>query len=93
MGFILITSILIFILILDALRNQINDHLKYNYRTKQDKKRNKVNKQSQTELHTTEYYNPFHITGQLVWNNEKEPSEYETITENAEKYALLSIRE
>jgi len=84
---------LIFILILDALRNQINDHLKYNYRTKQDKKRNKVNKQSQTELHTTEYYNPFHITGQLVWNNEKEPSEYETITENAEKYALLSIRE
>ena len=92
MGLILITSILIFILILDALRNQISIHLKYNYKTKQDKKRNKENKQSQTELNTTDDYNPFHITGQPVWN-EREPPEYETITENAEKDTLLNTAE
>ena len=93
MGLILITSILIFILILDALRNQISIHLKYKYEAKQDKKRNKENKQSQTELNTTEYYNPFHVTGQLAWKNEKEPPEYETITENAEEDTLLNIEE
>ena len=84
---------MIFILILDVLRNQINIHLKYNYKTKQDKKRNKENKQSQTKLHATEYYNPLHITGQLVWKNKKEPPKYETITENEEKDTLLNIEE
>jgi len=39
MGLILTTSILIFILILDALRNQICIHLKHDCITKQDKKR------------------------------------------------------
>ena len=74
----------------DTIRSQINVHLKYNSKTKQDKKRNKENKQSQTELHTTEHYNPLHITGKLVRKKEKEPSE--TITENAEKYAFLNTR-
>jgi len=89
MGIILITSILIFLLLLDALRNQINIQLKYNYQTKRDKERNKETKQSQTELSTTEYYNPFHITGQIVWKKEKEPPEYESITENTEEDMLL----
>jgi len=80
---------LIFILLLDALRNQISIHLKYNYKTKQDKERNKETKQSQTEPNTTEYYNPFHVTGQLIWMKEKELPEYETITENTEKDTLL----
>jgi len=93
MGLILITSILIFILILDALRNQISIHLKYNYKTKQEKKRNKENKQSQTEPNTTEYYNPLHVTGQLTWKNEKEPPEYELITENTEEDVLLTTEE
>ena len=89
MGIILITSMLIFLLLLDALRNQIKIQLKYNYQTKQNKERNKETKQSQTELSTTEYYNPFHITGQLVWKKEKEPPEYESINENTEKDTLL----
>jgi len=93
MGLILITSILIFILILDALRNQISLQLKYKYEAKQDKKRNKENKQSQTEINTTEYYNPFHITERLVWKNEKEPPEYETIIENTEEDTLLNTEE
>jgi len=90
MGIILITSMLIFLLLLDALRNQISIQLKYNYQTKQDKERNKETKQSQTELSTTEYYNPFHVTGQLVWKKEKEPPEYESITENTEEDMLLT---
>jgi len=81
---------LIFILILDALRNQISIQLKYNYKTKQDKERNKETKQSQTELSTTEYYNPFHVTGPLIWKKEKEPPEYESITENTEEDMLLT---
>jgi len=81
---------LIFLLLLDALRNQISIQLKYNYQTKQDKERNKETKQSQTELSTTEYYNPFHVTGQLVWKKEKEPPEYESITENTEEDMLLT---
>ena len=93
MGLILTTSLLIFILLLDALRNQTSLHLKYNYETEQDKKRSKEDKQSQTELHTTEYYNPLNITGQLVWKNEKEPPEYETIIENAEEDMLLNEKE
>ena len=84
---------LIFLLLLDALRNQINIQLKYNYRTKQDKERIKETKQNQDELSTTEYYNPFHITGQLVWKKEKEPPEYETITENTEEDTLLTKEE
>ena len=89
MGIILISSLLIFLLLLDALRNQINIQLKYNYQTKQNKERIKETKQNQTELSTTEYYNPFHITGQLVWKKEKEPPEYESINENTEKDTLL----
>jgi len=81
---------LIFLLLLDALRNQISIHLKYNYKTKQDKERIKETKQSQTELSTTEYYNPFHVTGQLVWKKEKEPPEYESIAENTEEDTLLT---
>jgi len=93
MGIILITSILIFLLLLDALRNQINIQLKYNYQTKRDEERNKEKKQSQTELSMTEYYNPFHITGQIVWKKEKEPPEYESITENTEEDMLLIKKE
>jgi len=93
MGLILTTSLLIFILLLDALRNQTSLHLKYNYETEQEKKRNKENKQSQTELHTTEYYNPLNISGQLVWKNEKEPPEYETVMENAEEDMLINVKE
>ena len=93
MGLILTTSLLIFILLLDALRNQTSLYLKYSYETEQDKKRNKEDKQSQTKLHTTEYYNPLNITGQLVWKNEKEPPEYETIIENAEEDMLLNVKE
>ena len=89
MGSILITSLLIFLLLLDALRNQINIQLKYNYQTKQDKERNKETKQSQTELSTTDYYNPFHVTGRLIWKKEKEPPEYESINENTEKDTSL----
>jgi len=89
MGIILISSLLIFLLLLDALRNQINIQLKYNYQTKQNKERIKETKQNQTELSTTEYYNPFHITGQLVWKKEKEPPEYESINENTEKDTSL----
>ena len=89
MGIILITSLLIFLLLLDALRNQINIQLKYNYQNKQDKERIKETKQNQTELSTIEYYNPFHITGQLVWKKKKEPPEYESITENTEEDTLL----
>jgi len=93
MGIILITSILIFLLLLDALRNQINIQLKYNYQTKRDKERNKETKQSQTDLSTTEYYNPFHITGQTAWKKEQEPPEYESITENTEEEMLLLKKE
>ena len=93
MGLILTTSLLIFILLLDALRNQTSLYLKYSYGTEQDKKRNKENKQSQTELHTTEYYNPLNISGQLVWKNEKEPPEYETVMENAEEDMLINVKE
>ena len=42
-------------------------------------------KQTQTELSITEYYNPLHITGQIVWKKEKEPPEYESINENTEE--------
>ena len=93
MGLILITSILIFILILDALRNQISIHLKYNYKTKQNKERNKETKRNQIELSTTEYYKPFHVTGQLIWKKEKEPPEHESITENTEEDTLLTTEE
>jgi len=93
MGLILTTSLLIFILLLDALRNQTSLHLKYNYETEQEKKKNKEDKQSQTELHTTEYYNPLNIPGQLVWKNEKEPPEYETVMENAEEDMLINVKE
>ena len=81
---------LIFLLLLDVLRNQINILLKYNYQTKQDKERIKKTKQNQAELSMTEYYNPFHITGQLVWKKEKEPPEYESITDNTEEDTLLT---
>ena len=67
--------------------------MKCNYKTKRGKERNKETKQNQTELSMTEYYNPFHVTGQLIWKNEKEPPEYETITENTEEDALLITEE
>jgi len=84
---------LIFLLLLDALRNQINIQLEYNYQNKQDKERIQETKQNRTELSTTDYYNPFHITGQLVWKKEKEPPEYESITENTEEDMLLTKEE
>ena len=93
MGLILTTSLLIFILLLDTLRNQTNFHLKYNYETEQEKKRNKENKQSQTDLNMTDNNNPLHIMGQLTWKNEKEPPEYEAIIGNAEEDMLLDIKE
>jgi len=85
MGLILTTSLLIFILILDALRNQISIHLKHDCITKQDKKRI-VSK-------ATEYYNPWNITGQTIWKKEKEPPEYETIAENTKEDTTLTTEE
>jgi len=93
MGLILTTSLLIFILILDALRNQISIHLKHDCITKQDKEKNKESGQKRIESKTTEYYNPLNITGQLIWKKEKEPPEYETINENTEEDTLLTIEE
>ena len=67
--------------------------MKCNYKTKRGKERNKETKQNQTELSMTEYYNPFHVTGQLIWKKEKEPPEYESITENTEEDTLLTTEE
>jgi len=92
MGLILITPTLTLILNLDALRNQISIHLKIQLQNQTRQERNKETKQSQTELSMTEYYNPLNITGQIVWKKEKEPPEYESITENTEEDMLLLKR-
>jgi len=93
MGLILTTSLLIFILILDALRNQISIHLKHNCTTKQDKEEEKESGQKRIISKTTEYYNPWNITGLTIWKEEKEPPEYETITDNTEEDRLLTAEE
>ena len=81
MGLILITSLLIFILILDALRNQISIHLKYNRTTRQGKKEKQEPDQLWNTSKTEESDNMLRITGLIIWNKEKEPPEYKIITE------------
>jgi len=93
MGLILTTSLLIFILILDALRNQISIHLKHNCTTKQDKKEKQESDQQRNISRTEESDNMWKITGSIIWNKEKEPPEYETITENTEADTLLTTEE
>ena len=93
MGLILTTSLLIFILILDALRNQISIHLKHICTTKQHKKAKQESEQKRIISKTEESDNMWNITGSIIWNEEKEPPEYETIADNTEKDRLLTTEE
>jgi len=93
MGLILITSLLIFILILDALRNQISIHLKHDYTTKQYKKEKQKTDQQQNISKAEESDNMWSLTGSIIWNEEKEPPEYETIADNTEEDRLLTTEE
>ena len=93
MGLILTTSLLIFILILDALRNQISIHLKHNYTTKQNKKERQEPERKRIRSKTEESDNMWNITRSIIWNEEKEPPEYETIADNTEEDRLLTTEE
>jgi len=93
MGLILTISLLIFILILDALRNQISIHLKHNCTTKQDKKEKQESDQLRNTSRTEESDNMWRITGLIICNKEKEPPEYEIIAEDTEEKTLLTTEE
>ena len=93
MGLILTTLLLIFILILDALRNQISIHLKHNCITEQDKKEKPESEQKRIISKTEESDNLWNITGSIIWNTEKEPPEYESIADNTEEDRLLTTEE
>ena len=93
MGLILITSLLILMLILNVLRNQISIHLKHNCTTKQDKKEKQESDQQRNTLRIEDSDNMWRISGLILWNKEKEPPEYETITENTEEDTLLTNEE
>ena len=93
MGFILTISLLIFILILNALRNQISIHLKHNCTTKQNKKEKQESDQQRNTSRIEDSDDMWRTTGSILWNEEKEPPEYETITENTKEDTPLIIEE
>jgi len=80
-------------LILNVLRNQISIHLKHNCTTKQDKKEKQESDQQRNTLRIEDSDNMWRISGLILWNKEKEPPEYETITENTEEDTLLTNEE
>jgi len=93
MGLILTTSLLIFILILDALRNQISIRLKHNCTTKQDKEEKQESEQKWIISKTRESDSLWNISGLTIWNEDKEPPEYEAISNNDDEDRLLTTEE
>ena len=93
MGLILTTSLLIFILILDALRNQISIYLKHHCTIKQDKKEKQESEQKWIISKTGESDSLWNISGLTIGNEEKEPPEYEAISNNDEEDKLLTEEE
>ena len=93
MGLILTISLLIFILILDALRNQISIHLKHKCTTKQDKKEKQESDQQRNISKKKKSDNMWRITGSILWNEDKEPPEYEAISNNDDADRLLNTEE
>ena len=93
MGLILTTAILILILILDALRNKISIHLKHNCTIKKDKKGAQESEQKRIISKTEESDKMWNITGSIIWNEEKEPPEYESIADDTEEDILLTTEE
>jgi len=88
MGLILITSLLIFILILDASRKQISIHLKHNRTIKPDKKETQEPAQLWNTAKTGESDSLRNTSGLTIENEEKKPPEYETILNNDEENKL-----
>jgi len=108
MGLLTIIGLLILILILDALRNHMSLHMKCDcFPTKKKKKRQNQEKdreikdkeekqesgQKRIISKTEESDNFRNITGLTIWNEDKEPPEYESITDNTEEDRLLTIKE
>ena len=93
LGLKLITALLILILILDAVRNQISIHLKQRHKIKKDKEEKLESEQKWIISKTEESDSLWNITGLTIWNEEKEPPEYEATTNNNEEDRLLTIEE
>jgi len=93
LGLILITALLILILILDAVRNQISIHLKQRHKTKKDKEEKQESEQKGIISKTRESDSLWNISGLTIWNEAKEPPEYESIADDTEEDRLLTTEE
>ena len=93
MGLILITALLILILILDAVRNQISIHLQQRHTIKKDKEERQKPEQKWIISKTGESDSLWNIFGLTIGNEEKEPPEYEAISNNDEEDKLLTEEE
>ena len=61
--------------------------------TKKDKEEKQESKQKRIISKTVEFYNPWTITGLTIGNEEKEPPEYEAISNTDEEDKLLTEEE
>ena len=93
LGLILITALLILILILDTVRNKISIHLKQRHKTKKDKEEKQESEQKWIISKTRESDSLWNISGLTIWNEDKEPPEYEAISNNDDEDRLLTTEE
>jgi len=84
---------LILILILDAVRNQISIYLKQRHTIKKDKEEKQESEQKWIISKTEESDSLWNISGLTIWKEEKEPPEYEAISNNDEQDRLLNTEE
>jgi len=61
--------------------------------TKKDKEEKQESEHKRIISKTVELYNPWNITGLTIGNEEKEPPEYEAISNNDEEDKLLTEEE
>ena len=78
MGLIVITLLLAFLLMLDALRSQISIRLNYVCTTKQNKEKKSESRQEHIASKTLQHDEPFIVMGQTNWKKEIELQEDET---------------
>ena len=93
LGLILITALLILILIIDAVRNQISIYLRQRHTIKKDKEEKQESEQKWIISKTRESDSLWNISGLTIWNEDKEPPEYEAISNNDDEDRLLTTEE
>ena len=78
MGLIVITLLLAFLLMLDALRSQISVHRNHAGTTKQNKEKKSESRQEQIVSKALEHDEPLIVMGQTNWKKKIELQEDET---------------